>query len=68
MLSAVQVTTANRDHDIARLAFVSAKDRHSQVSAESLARKFCCCGLETAQRTLKTTTQRGIRQAIHPLH
>jgi hypothetical protein len=37
------------------------------VNAETLARKFRC-GLETAQRTLKTTTQRGIRQSLHPLH
>lgn len=32
-----------------------------------VAKKFRC-GLETAQRTLKTTTQRGVRHAIHPLH
>ena len=49
------------------MAFVGAKDRHSQVTAETVARKFRC-GLETAQRTLKTTTQRGVRHAVHPLH
>ena len=69
MISSVQVTTANREHSMetTTVSFVGTKDRHSQVSAESVARKFRC-GLETAQRTLKTTTQRGIRHAIHPLH
>jgi hypothetical protein len=43
------------------------KNRHSQVTAEEVARKFCC-GLETARPTLKSTTQHGVRQAIHPLH
>jgi hypothetical protein len=67
MVSAVKVATANRNSETVQLAFVGAKDRHSQVSAETIARKFRC-GLETAQRTLKTTTQRGVRHAIHPLH
>ena len=67
MVSAVHVATTNRENDDIRVAFVGAKDRHSQVSTETVARKFRC-GLETAQRTLKTTTQRGIRHAIHPLH
>ena len=67
MVSTVRVTTANRDNDDVQLAFVGAKDRHSQVTAEAIARRFRC-GLETAQRTLKTTTQRGVRHAMHPLH
>ena len=67
MISAVHVTTSHRDSDNVQLAFVGAKDRHSQASAETVARKFRC-GLDTAQRTLKTTTQRGVRNAIHPLH
>ena len=67
MVSSVHVATAHRNNTDARVAFVGAKDRHSQVSAETVARKFRC-GLETAQRTLKTTTQRGVRHAIHPLH
>ena len=37
------------------------------MNAETVARKFRC-GIETAQRTLKTTIQRGVRYAIHPLH
>jgi hypothetical protein len=61
------VNVATSYHNSSAIAFVGAKDRHSKVTAEAIARKFKC-GIETAQRTLKTTTQRGIRQAIHPLH
>ena len=67
MVSTVRVTTSNRENRDQQLAFVGAKDRHSQVTAETVARKFRC-GLETARRTLKTTTQRGVRHAMHPLH
>jgi hypothetical protein len=42
-------------------------DRHSKVSPEELSRKWGC-GLETAKRTLKVTTQKGIRYAVQPLH
>ncbi len=66
MVSSVHIATAHRDE--ASIAFIGAKDRHSRVTPETVARKFRC-GLETAQRTLKTTTQRGVRHsAIHPLH
>jgi hypothetical protein len=64
MIGNVRVATAYRD---ANVSFVGSKDRHSRVNAETVARKFRC-GIETAQRTLKTTTQRGVRHAIHPLH
>jgi hypothetical protein len=64
MIGKVNVATAHRDVNV---SFVGSKERHSQVNAETVARKFRC-GLETAQRTLKTTTQRGVRQSIHPLH
>jgi hypothetical protein len=64
MIGNVKVATAHRDVNI---LFVGSKDRHSQVNAETVARKFRC-GIETAQRTLKTTTQRGVRHSIHPLH
>ncbi len=67
MVSALHVATASRENEEVRLAFVGAKDRHSQVSVETIARRFRC-GLETAKRTLKTTTQRGIRHAMHLLH
>ncbi|KAI2490038.1 Reverse transcriptase (RNA-dependent DNA polymerase) [Fragilaria crotonensis] len=64
MIGNVNVATAHREVNV---SFVGSKERHSQVNAETVARKFRC-GLETAQRTLKTTTQRGVRQSIHPLH
>ncbi|KAI2502057.1 Reverse transcriptase (RNA-dependent DNA polymerase) [Fragilaria crotonensis] len=64
MISAVQIATSYRDDQI---AYVGARDRHSQVTAEVVARKFRC-GLETAQKTLKATTQRGVRHSMHPLH
>ena len=64
MIGNVNVATAHRELHI---SFMESKNRHSQVNAETVARKFRC-GIETAQRTLKTTTKRGIRQTIHPLH
>ncbi len=65
MISSVNVAIAHRDES--SIAFVGAKDRHSRVTPESVAKKFRC-GLETDQRTLKTTTQRGVRHSVHPLH
>ncbi len=65
MVSTVRMTTANRNNDEIQLACVDAEDRHSQVSSRVVARKFRC-GFETAQQT--TTTQRGVRHAVHPLH
>jgi hypothetical protein len=52
MIGNVKVATAHRE---ANVSFVGSKDRHSQVNAETVAKKFRC-GIETAQRTLKTTT------------
>lgn len=49
------------------VSFIGTKDRHAHVTAEEVARKFRC-GIETAKKTLQTTTQRGVRQARHPLH
>jgi len=42
------------------------KTRHSKITPEELARKWRV-GLQTARNTLKTTTQFGVRHAIHPL-
>ena len=42
------------------------KDRHHEVTPELLSRKWGC-GLLTAKKTLKHTTQFGIRSAIGPL-
>ena len=65
MVGAVSVATAHRDPS--NVSFVGSRDRHSHVNAETVARRFRC-GIETAQKTLKATMQRGIRQAMHPLN
>jgi hypothetical protein len=45
----------------------ASKTRHSTISPELLAKRWGC-GQKTAERTLKVTTQKGIRSAVHPLH
>jgi hypothetical protein len=52
--------------EVNNVSFLGAKNRHSHVTVEEVARRFRC-GIKTARRTLKTTTQNGIRHAIHPL-
>ena len=52
---------------LVRVGAVGAERRHSKYTAQELARKWGC-GLETAQNTLKKTTQRNVRHALHPLH
>jgi hypothetical protein len=44
---------------------VDIRARHTAISAEEISRKFGV-GLETAQKTLKATTQYGICHAVHP--
>jgi hypothetical protein len=52
----------------AEVGYVGAKQhRLSCISSETVAWKFRC-GIETARRTLYTTTRRGVCQAFHPLH
>ena len=54
---------ANWQEDVSSVrmtAALTARDRHSRVTVEKVARKFKC-GLETAKRTLKVTTQAGVR-------
>jgi hypothetical protein len=48
------------------VAPVDIRARHTAISAEEISRKFGV-GLETARKTLKATTQYGIRHAVHPL-
>jgi len=43
------------------------RHRHSNINSETLARQWGI-GIETARKTLRVTTQAGIRHAIHPLH
>jgi hypothetical protein len=45
---------------------VDTRARHTKLSVEEVSRKFGV-GLETARKTLKATTQYGIRHAVHPL-
>ena len=45
---------------------VETKGRKPQVTPEELSRKWNI-GLETAKNTLRVTTQKGIRQSIHPV-
>jgi hypothetical protein len=64
MVGAVSIATAHRDPNV---SFIGSKDKYSKVNAETVARRFRC-GLETAEKTLKATTQRGVRHALHPLN
>jgi hypothetical protein len=71
LVSAVQVATTYREHvnEIEykrRVHGVITNDRHSKVTPEELSRKWNI-GLQTAKDTLKVTTQKGIRTAIHPM-
>lgn len=58
------------DNATARSGIIGAtisKPRTSSRNAETLSRQWGI-GLETAERTLRVTTQRGTRTALHPLH
>jgi hypothetical protein len=46
---------------------VTSKTRHSIITPEHLARTWSI-GLDKAKETLRATTQKGIRFAIHPIH
>ena len=48
------------------IAKIASKTRHSDISPESLSRKWRI-GLETSRATLAQTTQQGIRTAIRPI-
>jgi hypothetical protein len=56
----------NPQEDERKVTAIGTKTRHSQVSPEDLSRKWRV-GIGTARQTLKATTQRGIRTAVHPL-
>jgi hypothetical protein len=61
-----QLETVYEQIDVpARRTFVS-NERHAKVSAELVAERFSIGPLR-AQRTLRVTTQRGVRSAILPL-
>jgi hypothetical protein len=60
-------TSDDEEANSAQVSFVGARNRHSHITPEEVARNFKC-GLDTVKQTLKTTTQHGVRHAIHPLH
>eukprot|EP00980_Cylindrotheca_fusiformis_P021607 scaffold8458_cov76-Cylindrotheca_fusiformis.AAC.3 len=57
LMSKVQVT---------RVSAIKSDSRNSVITAERLAQQFNI-GLETARNTLKVTTQKGLRSAVHPI-
>ena len=52
--------------DCIHIANTTSRNRHCDISPESLSEKLRI-GLNTARDTLKVTTQQGIRQAVHPI-
>lgn len=48
------------------IAAANTSARNQSVSAESLAKKWCI-GVDTAKKTLRCTTQKGIRNTIYPV-
>ena len=52
--------------DSIHIANTTSRNRHCNISPESLSEKLQI-GLNTARDTLKVTTQHGIRQAVHPI-
>ena len=50
-----------------QISLLQSDNRHANVTPDQVAR-ILRCGLDTAQRTLKKTTQQNIRHALHPLH
>ncbi len=65
-LATAQVETVyDQDDTPGRRTFVS-DERHVKVTAEMIAEKFGI-SIPRAQRTLRVTTQRGVRSAILPI-
>jgi Reverse transcriptase (RNA-dependent DNA polymerase) len=71
LISAVNIATTYREdidqrEDERKASGVITSERHSRVTPEEVARKWNI-GLQTAKDTLRVTTQKGIRTAIHPM-
>jgi len=71
LISAVNIATAYRDDidaqkEARKLSSIISNDRHSAATPEDLARLWNI-GLQTAKDTVRVTTQKGIRTAIHPM-
>ena len=71
LVSAVNIATTYRDdidqwNEERKVRSIITNERHSKATPEELARKWNI-GIQTAKDTLRVTTQRGIRTAIHPM-
>jgi hypothetical protein len=71
LISAVNIAMTYRDdidrqEDKRKAHSLISNERHSRVTPEEVSRKWNV-GLQTAKDTLRVTTQKGIRTAIHPL-
>ena len=71
LISAVNIASTYRDDvdgwsDERKISSVITNDRHSKATPEELARKWSI-GIQTAKDTVRVTTQRGIRTAVHPM-
>ena len=63
----VELPPLPSDHYNRLASELASKKRHSAITPEEVSRKFNI-GIEKAKETLRVTTQRGIRHAVHPLH
>jgi transposase len=55
-----------QEEDQQKIAVIDTRARDKALSVEEVSRRFGI-GLETARKTLKATTQYGIRHAVYPL-
>lgn len=67
VLASVSTALEERTFDRMMVSRLVTTKRHSEITPEEVSKKFGV-GLETAKDTLKVTTQRGIRHAVHPIH
>ena len=56
----------DNEGDVRQVSAVSTQARHSVISEEELAKRWGI-GLETAQNTIRATTQAGVRRILHPV-
>jgi hypothetical protein len=68
---AVNIATVYHDdinqwHNERKVSSIISNDPHSKATLEELAHKWNI-GIQTAKDTVRVTTQRGIRTAIHPM-
>jgi hypothetical protein len=71
LISAVNIATTYRDdidqrNEERKISSIISNERHSKATPEELASKWNIC-LQTAKDTIRVTTQRGIRIAVHPM-